>query len=84
VASWPRFVAACPVCFGITDDKNYIQAYLWGGGILVAATFMILAVLFYAVFRIEKTRAMALKVRELGLSPHSRNGHSRSKVEVPS
>lgn len=60
----------CAVCFG-ADDPNLAKGYLLAIGVLLGFTFLILAALVYAVYRIEMNRA-ALQAA----GPWHRNGSS--------
>ena len=50
---------ACAVCFGQTGDSNISRAYFWGILLMLLITGSILAVLGYAVYRIEKAHQEA-------------------------
>jgi len=66
LALTPHAALACAVCFGQSSDANLAQAYTWALGILMGATFSILGILVYAVYRIEKRREESAQVGYFG------------------
>lgn len=54
----PELLHACSACFGLDGDADLVRAYTWGLVILISFTFLILAGLTYAMWRLEREKAL--------------------------
>lgn len=51
----PKLALGCAVCFG-GEEVRLVKAFYWGGGLLLALTFGILAVLVRYILRSERRK----------------------------
>ena len=56
ILTLPRQALACAVCFGQDNGSGLGRAFAWAVAILGGLTFAILAILVFAILRIEARR----------------------------
>ena len=77
LAAMPRIAEACAVCFG-GGEEDLSRAFLWGTGILVGCTFLIIGAIVVTIVNIERYRAE----KEKTAGAHSNGKTSKDGREV--